>query len=385
MHTRLLSSKERLDWLRLYRSENIGPKTFFDLIAIYRSAGVALERIQEMSLKGGRKKPIALCSAKAAAEEMAAHEKMGAVLLAHCEPEFPKLLREIKDCPPIISVLGNRSLMERQTIAIVGARNASANGCHFAHMLARELGTSNVVCVSGLARGIDTAVHKGSLATGTIAVIGGGINTVYPKENAALQQAITEQGLVIAESPFGAQPVSQSFPRRNRIISGLSYGTVVVEAAYNSGSLITARMAADQGRDVYAVPGSPLDPRCRGTNDLIRQGATLTESAKDILGHTNFVRDVAPFNLNEPESNNYGGATVKMDEMLLNNIRPRVHEKLSATPVPIDEIISQLGISPSLVLTVLLELELAGRLERHAGNCVALLYSGQMEDVFTFA
>lgn len=382
LQLRLLSDKERLDWLRLSRSENVGTRTFFDLLKLYGSASRALESVQEMSVKGGRKQPITLCSQSDAEREITRHIQLGASLVAACEPEFSPLLREIKDCPPMLSMRGHKALLKRSSIAIVGARNASANGCHFAQKLAADLGEAGIVCISGLARGIDTAVHHGSLKTGTVGVIAGGIDNIYPKENAGLYKAMAEQGLIIAESPFGAQPKSQSFPRRNRIISGLSSGTVVVEASQGSGSLITARMAADQGRDVFAVPGSPLDPRCKGTNDLIRQGAILTENASDVLHHIHFAKHIASSGLLETASPGFDSLHRVYDEGEIQSLRPKIVEKLGMTPVSVDEIISQLGIPPQIVLTVIIELELAGKLERTSGNRVSLLSAGETEMLF---
>ena len=381
---RTLSENERIDWLRLARSENVGSKTFFSLLALYGSAANALARVQEMSLRGGRKQPITLFSASDAKKEIAASNRYGATLIAACEPDFPRYLLEIKDCPPILTVRGNAALLNKSIIGIVGARNASANGCRFAEQLAVELGRNSLICASGLARGIDTAVHRGSLQTGTIGVIAGGIDNIYPKENEALYAAIAEKGVIVAELPFGAMPRSQHFPRRNRIISGLSQGVVVVEASLKSGSLITARMALEQNRDVFAVPGSPLDPRCKGTNDLIRQGAYVTESAQDVLNQIN-LSGVRAFSFDEKESAAFvaGRLSCPPDDLVA-KARPDIIEKLGVSPVAVDELVRQLGIPANIILTVLLELELAGRLERHSGNRVSLIYSGT-EDLFAIA
>lgn len=377
-----LSNKERLSWLRLSRSENVGSKTFFSLLQLYGSAEIALERVQNMSIKGGRKKPIKLCTLAEATREIESTYAFGGEIIATCEREFPPYLRNIHDCPPVITVHGQKHLLQNHSIAIVGARNASANGCRFASMLAEELGQAEFVCISGLARGVDTAVHKGALKTGTIAVIAGGIDNVYPKENADLYKAIREQGLIIAESPYGSLPRSQSFPRRNRIISGLSYGTVVVEASFKSGSLITSRFALEQDREVFAVPGFPLDPRCRGTNNLIRQGAVITESARDVIAHIQHFIDQPLLNLAEKEPSDFISAVVPPNDNAVKNARLAIIEKLGPSPVAVDEIVIQLGIGTNIVLTVLLELELAGRLERHAGNAVSLLYN-ETEDLFS--
>ncbi len=372
-----LSDKERIAWLRLARSENVGPVSFFNLLSIYGSAQKALDVAPSLSSRGGRKKPITILKESEAVRELEVIAKMGGKIIAACEPEYPALLRETKGFPPLITVLGRAELLNQRSIAIVGARNASANGCRFAQHLAHELGTRQWVVASGLARGIDTAAHRGSLETGTIAVIAGGVDRLYPPENADLFKAICEKGAVIAEMPLGAVPRSQHFPRRNRIISGVSQGTLIVEASQGSGSLITARMALEQNREVFAVPGSPMDPRCNGTNGLIKQGAHLVESAEDIVQAL-----AKPFEIVQgehglfdfqaddfAEASPYSGSEHEAD-----GARPLVLEKLSSTPVEVDEIIAQTGFSASVVLTILLELELAGRLERHAGNRVALLF-----------
>lgn len=381
MDIRALSQSEKLDWLRLARSENIGVVTFFNLLQLYGTARKALEAAPTLSARGGRSKPLVLCSEASAKKEYEQTEKFGAKIIAACEPEYPALLREIKSFPPLITVLGNTDTLNKNSVAIVGARNASANGCRFATQMAHELGEKDLVVTSGLARGIDTAAHNGSLSTGTIAVVAGGIDKIYPPENMNLFREIAAQGAIIAEMPFGAIPKSQHFPRRNRIISGVSLGTLVVEASLASGSLITARMALEQNRDVFAVPGSPLDPRCKGTNSLIKQGAHLAESAEDIVNvlqqqsvnhsqHGLFDREHDGFKEARPQY---------ASESDIDRARPEILEKLGATPVEVDEIITQTGLAPSIVLTVLLELELAGKLERQNGNKVALVYEELLE------
>lgn len=374
-----LSDKDRIIWLRLARSENIGPASFFQLLSLYGSAEKALAAAPSLSAKGGRSKPITLCKESDAVQELEAVSKLGGRIIAACEPEYPALLREIKSFPPVITVLGDVAILNKRSVAMVGARNASANGCRFAQHLANELGQRQWVVSSGLARGIDTAAHRGSLETGTVAVIAGGIDKLYPPENADLFRAICEKGAVIAEMPLGSVPRSQHFPRRNRIISGISLGTVVVEASQGSGSLITSRMALEQNRDVFAVPGSPMDPRCHGTNALIKQGAHLVESAEDIVQSL-----TKPFGVVSQEhglfdfqSDEFAETTAPpyAFESEADKARPVILEKLSSTPVQVDEIISQTGYPASVVQVVLLELELAGKLERHAGNCVALLFA----------
>ena len=257
---------------------------------------------------------------------------------------------------------------------MVGARNASANGCRFAYKLATDLGKRGLIVVSGLARGVDTACHKGALETGTVAVIAGGIDSIYPPENKDLYAAITEKGAIVAELPFGATPKGTNFPQRNRIISGLSYGVIVVEATLKSGSLITARMALEQNREVFAVPGFPMDPRCNGTNQLLRQGATLIESAQDVLDSIEQLRD-RQMELFERNAVSYLPSRLQPPaESELDELRDEIVTQLGSSPVSIDHIITMTGMRPSAVLTVLLELELAGKLERHVGNKVSFVY-----------
>src|SRR5215469_13511510 len=252
---RELNPAERLDWLRLCRSENVGPVTFFELLRRYGSAGAALEALPALAGRGGRRGPLALCSRTAAEAELARCAAAGVALIAWGEPDYPALLSAIDDAPPLIALRGRAELLQQRMVAIVGARNASANGRRLARELAGELGAASFVIVSGLARGIDTAAHLGALPSGTVAVLGGGVDIVYPEENRELYDGIAEQGALLAEPPLGTIPQARHFPRRNRIISGISLGTLVVEAAARSGSLITARCALEQGRDVFAVPG----------------------------------------------------------------------------------------------------------------------------------
>ena len=280
--SRPLSDSERLDWVRLSRSENVGPVTFRRLLDRFGSAAGALDALPELAAKGGGKNPRIATKADAEAEcETLA--RLGARHLTYADAEYPAPLAALDDAPPIIAAGRNIGLLSRPCVGIVGARNASLNGRKLAETLANDLAETGIVVVSGLARGIDTAAHTASLARGTVAVVAGGIDIVYPPENARLQTAIFESGAVVSEMPPGMQPTQRLFPRRNRIISGLSRGVIVVEAALNSGSLITATQALEQGREVFAVPGSPLDPRAGGTNNLIRHGAHLTERAEDVL------------------------------------------------------------------------------------------------------
>ena len=277
-----ITDDERVARLRLIRSENVGPITFRRLIERFGSAADALEALPEMSRRGGRLRAIKVASQGAAMGEIEAISALGATLVAHGEPDYPERLAAIEDAPPILIVRGFLHLLPRPGVAMVGARNASLNGRRFAEELARDLGEAGFVIVSGLARGIDGAAHQGGLDTGTIGVMAGGIDIVYPREHQNLYDEIAARGVLVSELPPGTQPQARHFPRRNRIISGLTLGTVVVEAVVRSGTLITARLAAEQGREVFAVPGSPRDPRSHGPNHLIKNGATLVEKADDV-------------------------------------------------------------------------------------------------------
>jgi DNA processing protein len=368
MQSRPLSDVERRDWLRLSRTENVGPVTFRQLLRRFGSAKAALEALPQMAERGG-KRSFKLPPANAIEDEIARSQKLGVKIIAWGEPDYPEALAAIEDAPPLISVRGTISLMHQRVIGIVGARNASLNGRKMAEVLARDLGQEKIIIASGLARGIDAAAHQGSLATGTIAVLAGGVDIVYPQENAALYDQLIEHGCIISDMPLGCEPHAKLFPRRNRLISGLSLGVIVVEAALQSGSLITARMALEQGREVFAVPGSPLDPRCTGTNDLIRQGAVLTEKAGDILAHIHSL----PPGLDEPPLLDFDAQPLYIEENELAAGRAKILENLSTSPVLVDELIRQCEVSAPLVLTVLLELELAGRLERQPGHRVVLI------------
>ncbi|MEE9140992.1 MAG: DNA-processing protein DprA [Alphaproteobacteria bacterium] len=367
---RPLPAAERLDWLRLTRSENVGPVTFFGLLERFGSAGAALAALPELARRGGRSRPIGICAKAAAEREVEEVERIGARLIALCEAEYPELLAAIYDPPPVIAVRGHPHLLQRPVVAIVGARNASASGRRFARAIAGELGRAELVIASGLARGIDGAAHEGALQTGTVAVCAGGVDVAYPPENSGLYDRIVAEGAALAEERLGTVPQARHFPRRNRMISGLSLGVLVVEAAPRSGSLITARLALEQGREVFAVPGSPLDPRCRGTNDLIRRGAMLTESAADVLEALQGLLRPPVAERRRPAF--AAGPAPALDDEDVAAARPEIIEMLGPTPVTVDEIIRQCQLSPAIVSTVLLELELAGRLDRHPGNKVSL-------------
>ncbi len=367
-----LSPSEKIDWLRLSRSENVGPITFHQLLLRYGTAAAALAALPELAQRGGSGRPLRIAAKGDAERELAAVERLGAIMIGRSEAAYPPLLAELEDAPPLITLHGDPAIAARPCVAMVGARNASANGMRFAEHLARDLAAAGWVVVSGLARGIDAACHNGALQGGTIAAIAGGINVVYPPEHDKLQAEIARRGALITEAPFGMQPVARHFPRRNRLISGLSSGVIVVEAALRSGSLITARFAGEHGRDVFAVPGSPLDPRCRGTNGLLRDGAYLVEEAGDVLSILKPLRG----GLSEPDGDAYGGPLPSdLAESELAKGHKIVLELLDPHPVEIDEVLRRCQLSRAIVLTVLLELELAGRLERHPGNRVSLLIS----------
>ncbi|HEY0521830.1 MAG TPA: DNA-processing protein DprA [Stellaceae bacterium] len=377
MSRKPLSPSERLDWLRLIRTDRVGPVTFHQLLARYGSAAAALDALpalvrQDGRPGGGGAAAAAIFPVDAARREIEALGRVGARLVAACEPDYPTALAAIEDAPPLIAILGDADLLNRPAVAVVGARNASANGRRIAREIAADLGRREIAVASGLARGIDAAAHAGALDSGTVAVVAGGVDIVYPEENRGLYDAIVERGgLVVAEAAVGTVPQARHFPRRNRIISGLSLGVVVVEAALRSGSLITARLALEQGREVFAVPGSPLDPRCRGTNDLIRNGARLTESAEDVLDVLH-----GPLGVRSPQPRAAGfPAPEHADEPAADgggDPRAVVLERLGPSPVAVDELVRECHLSASAVLTVLLELELSGRLERFPGNQVAL-------------
>ena len=359
------ADQDRLDRLRLIRSPNIGPITYFQLIQRFGTAGAAIEAIPNLAARGGGKAP-ALAKLDDISREVEAVERLGARYLFVGQGLYPPLLAEIDSAPPALIVRGDVRVLDRPAVALVGARNASAAACRFARILAQDLSSDGILIVSGLARGIDTAAHQGSIGNATVGVIASGIDIAYPPENRGLQEEIATRGLLIAEQPPGREPLARHFPSRNRIIAGLCVGTVVVEAAPRSGSLITARLAAEAGREVMAVPGSPADPRAQGCNQLIRDGATLIQCAADVL---ETVRPIAGLMLNSPKRD-YRKATDMPDPG--DAERNRILNLLSPTPVPVDEMIRQSGLAPAAIQMVLLELELAGRLERHAGGKVSL-------------
>ncbi|MFZ3233846.1 MAG: DNA-processing protein DprA [Stellaceae bacterium] len=380
MAARDLDPEERLDWLRLSRTESIGPISFYAMLRRFGSARAALEALPRLARRGERARTVTAATRAAAEAELTRLDRIGGRIVCWGEPGYPRALAQVEDAPPVLSVLGRPEWLDRPMMAVVGARNASANGRRLARELAAALGEGGLVVVSGLARGIDAAAHLGALDTGTVAAVAGGVDIVYPEENRGLHEALRRQGAIVAELPLGSEPQARHFPRRNRIISGMALGVLVVEAAARSGSLITARYALEQGREVFAVPGSPLDPRCRGANDLLRRGATLTETAEDVLTQLGpLVQAAAPprpltpslspleerWSLGAPRG---GAGEPAADEDALDMIL----ERLGPTPVAVDELVRQCQLTASAVATLLLELELSGRVERHPGNLVSL-------------
>lgn len=354
-----------LDWLTLARSENIGPLTFHHLLKRFGSVRAALEALPSLAARGGLRRPLKIASRSEVEKEIEKTQAYGAQILTLIHPLYPPLLRHIDSAPPVLTVKGRLDLLQHPLFAIVGARNASAMGKKMAYKLAQGLGQQGWGIASGLARGIDTAAHQASLQTGTIAVLAGGIDNIYPQENEGLYIKIAQEGVLIAESPFSTQPHATLFPRRNRIISGVSRGTLIVEAALKSGSLTTARYALEQGRDVFAIPGHPLDPRANGCNKLIKNGAILTETLEDI---TNEISPGKPLSFSPSE--------MTLEEISppssLEMIRKIIYENLSIVPINVDEVIRECQLQASDVWIVLLEMEIAGRLERHLGGKVSL-------------
>lgn len=365
-----LSAGERVAWLRLIRSENIGPATFRDLIDHFGAAQAALEALPDLARRGGARRVGRIASRAEAEAEIEAAERIGSRMIALCEPAYPPWLRQADAPPPLLGVRGATRHLLSPSVAVVGARNASVAGRKIAAMIAEGLGEADFVVVSGLARGIDSAAHEAALRTGTIAVFAGGLDRVYPPENDRLFQRIIEAGgCAVSEMQLGLEPRARDFPRRNRIIAGLTLGTVVAEAAERSGSLITARLALEQNRELMAVPGSPLDPRAAGSNRLLKQGAHLVTEAADI------VDILAPILGRLPQGGDLRAGVAYSNEPTAEpaqDDRTTIIEALGPTPTEVDEIIRFTGAPARLVHVVLLELELAGRLERHAGQRVSL-------------
>jgi DNA processing protein len=373
---------DALDRLRLARSEGVGPVAYRRLLARYETAAAALDALPGLARAGGRQAPPSIPSIADGTRELEAVERLGARLIFAAQPDYPPLLALLDDAPAVLAVLGDPTLLSARAVALVGGRNASANGQHMAENLAAELAHTLVV-VSGLARGIDAAAHNGALQTGhTIAAVAGGLDMPYPPEHADLQRRIAEAGAVVSEAPLGTTPQARHFPRRNRIIAGLCLGVVVVEAALRSGSLITARLAQEAGRELFAVPGSPLDPRSGGANDLIRQGAHLTETAADVLENLPdhpqreglsrsplFARGSIPGAAETPTAWE-DPAEAPIDPL---KARMQVIDLLSISPTAVDDVVRRCQFSAAAVMAVLLELELAGRIQTLPGSRVALL------------
>jgi DNA processing protein len=369
-----LTDRQRIAWLRLIRSDNVGPATFRDLINHFGSAETALEALPELSRRGGSERSIRIATVADAEREIDSAHRFGARFIGIGEPDYPPALRQIDAAPPLIAVKGDLGVASLPAVGIVGSRNASISGAKFAAMMAREIGRAGYGIVSGLARGIDAAAHQASLDSGTIAAMAGGLDQPYPPENIGLlEQICSGRGLAISEMPFGWEPRARDFPRRNRLIAGVALGVVVIEAAARSGSLITARLAGEFGRLVFAVPGSPLDPRCEGTNGLLKDGATVTTRPQDVLQALAPISELDLFSPNEADEPEEEDAEERPlapppndDERLI------IVQALGPTPVDIDDIIRHTGFPASSVYLVLLELDIAGRLERHAGGFVSL-------------
>jgi DNA processing protein len=370
-----LTDGQRIDALRLIRSENVGPRTFAALVGHCGSARAALAALPALARRGGAAGAGRICSRAEAEREIEAAHRLGVRFIALGESDYPPRLQMIDDAPPLLAVRGNPAVLAKPMVAIVGARNASAAGLKLAERFGHDIGQAGFAIVSGLARGIDAAAHRASLSTGTVASLAGGQDRIYPPENEPLLNEILERGAALSEMPMGWEPRARDFPRRNRLISGLSLGVLVIEAARRSGSLITTRFALEQGREVFAVPGSPLDPRAEGSNGLIKQGATLVTEASDlidalqpILGREMLGRKTEG-GFGEPEP----AAPASPDADPAGDARARIVALLGPTPVSLDDLVRLSKSSPAIVRVVLLELELAGRLQRHRGGLVSLV------------
>ena len=376
--TAKLGTQERLACLRLIRSENVGPVTFRELINHYGGAGQALDALPELSRRGGRGRPIRLCPVAEAEAELAAAEKFGATPVFTIEPGYPRALAAVESPPPLLYVKGRSALFEAPGVAIVGSRQCSAAGVKLARLFASRIGDVGYSIVSGLARGIDAAAHDASLTSGTIAVLAGGLDVIYPPEHAALHAAIAERGCLVTERSPGTVAREKDFPRRNRIISGLSLGVVIVEAAARSGTLVTARYAAEQGREVFAVPGHPLDPRAEGTNKLIKTGATLVTEPQDVLDalqpmsglERSGLQDAWAASRWQPDVSTQAPSAVPTT--VSDRDRDVVVTALGPAPIDLDAIVRSTGLSIRTVRIALVELDLAGRITRPGPGLIAL-------------
>ena len=375
----LLDDEQRLDWLQLSRSENVGPVLFFQLVNRFGSAAAALEALPDISRRAGRREPVRIYPRERAMADMERAERIGARFVARGEAGYPPLLRHVAGPPPLLCIRGRSEVAMMPPLAIVGSRNASVPGLKFTRRIAADVGRAGYAIVSGLARGIDTAAHEASLKTGTIAVLAGGIDHVYPRENARLMEEIAEKGLLVTEMTPGTAPRAEFFPRRNRIVSGISFGVFVVEAAFRSGSLITARLAGEQGREVFAAPGSPMDPRAAGTNRLIRDGATMVTEAAHIL------EVLAPMTATPlPEATPMRGTGDELDEILSDatpsrdvpeDLYGRLLSLLGPVPATVDDLIRESGHSAADVLAALMDLELSGTISRDPTGAFTLANS----------
>jgi DNA processing protein len=366
-----LGDEERLDWLQLIRSDNVGPAAFRMLLDRTGSARAALDALPAMANRGGASRRIKISNRDDAEAEIRAANTLGIGLIGMDEPNYPPWLRQSDSAPPLLAVLGSTQSLAKPVISIVGSRNASAVGRKMAAILARDLGERGFTIASGLARGIDTSAHQASLQTGTIAVFAGGLDVIYPPENTDLvDQVLEHDGVLVGEMPLGWQPRARDFPRRNRIIAGLGLATIVVEAAERSGSLITARMALEQNREVMAVPGSPLDPRAAGANRLLKQGAVLVTEADDVISMLQPILGAGGI-VSAPASR-YRADPVSPAEEPLDSERQAIIEALGPSPIEVDEVVRLTGLHTRTVSISLLELELAGKLERHPGQRVSL-------------
>jgi DNA processing protein len=363
--------KELVNYIRLSRTNSIGSRTFRSLLDYYGSVETAIQNLPEFAKRSG-KGDFKLYAESDALEEVEKMEKFGANYLIFQKKNYPSLLSHIPDPPPIISYKGNLDLLEKNAVAIVGSRNASLNGMKFTSKISSELSKEGICIISGLARGIDCEAHKAAFPT-TIAVIAGGIDNIYPEENHKLQKQISEEALLIAEQPIGTAPLARSFPQRNRIIAGLSSACLVIEASLKSGSLITARLALEYNREVFACPGFPLDPRSKGTNSLIKNGANLFESSEDVV---NFVRETSQAILTEQKTEFKSKAFAKnIDESLLNKYsREKIYSLLSSASISIDELHKHTDFPIPIIATILLELELDGKIVYHPNNRYSLNY-----------
>lgn len=360
------------DYLKLARSENVGSSTFFRLINIFNSPKNALENLSEFAKSGGLKRNIKICSNEEVAKELLLTKDFGAKIFSFYDKNYPELLKNISDPPPILTIKGNLELFSQNVIAIVGPRNASFNAINITKNIADKLGKNNIVVSSGLARGVDSIAHETAISSGTIAVIAGGINHIYPKENHKLYQKICESGLLVSENPFGFTPRGGNFIQRNRIIAGISLGVVIVEAGLKSGSLTTARFAKSFGRDIFAIPGSPFDDRCKGSNRLIKEGAILLEEIGDILNEIPRLKQ--KLKIDKMAEETFDSFIVPKFKFPANSeikeISQQILNKLSYSPTLIDNIISEIDAPINFINIALVQLELAGKIKVDFGNVV---------------